>query len=473
VAGADPASPLAVDGHSARPYVDAMAQRRHPVTGDLSSAQRDALRDGAHRVLDGNWLGQSTVPSRSLYPHQWSWDSAFIAIGLARHDQDRAQRELESLFEAQWANGMVPHIRFSPHTPPEAYFPGPDFWQSWRSPDCPGGVATSGITQPPLHARAALEVARAAADRDAALAFLRRMYPRLVRQHAYLATRRDAGGHGLAAMVHPWESGLDNSPLWDASLDHLVIPAGALPPYRRRDLEHADAQDRPSDEAYDRFVYLAASYRDSGYDDAELLEHAPFLVEGPLFSAVELWSTHALAEIAALVGEDPAPHRARAARLHDALLERLWDPARGRFTARALRGGPPGTAATVSCFAPLLDPDLPADVVDQVVNDLRSPCFHPAEDRDHFLVPSYDLRARDFDPRRYWRGPVWINTDWLLWRGLRQHGAHDLADEVAGSALALVARSGFREYFDPFGGTGYGSDDFGWTAALTLDLLAG
>jgi len=445
----------------------------HPLPGDLGPADRAALADGARAVLDANWLGSSTVPSRSLYPHQWSWDSAFIAIGLVRHDQQRAQQELESLFAAQWASGMVPHIRFHPGTPSEAYFPGPDFWQSERSADCPGGVATSGITQPPLHARAALEIHEHAADRDAALAFLRRLYPGLVRQHDYLATRRDAGGAGLAAMVHPWESGLDNSPLWDASLDSLTIPPGALPAYRRRDLDRAKAADRPSDAAYDRFVYLAATYRNSGYDDAVLRDRAPFLVEGPLFTAIELWSAHALADIAVLVGEDPDPHRARAAHLHDALLGRLWDPARGRFTARSLRGGTMTTAATVSCFAPLLDPDLPAEVVRALVADLTSPCFHPQEEgREHFLVPSYDLRGADFDPRRYWRGPVWLNTDWLVWRGLRQHGHHALADEVAGSMLALVARSGFHEYFDPFGGAGYGSADFGWTAALTLDLLA-
>jgi hypothetical protein len=51
-------------------------------------------------VLDDNWLGASTVPSRSLYPHQWSWDSAFVAIGRSWYDQQRAQTELETLFNA-------------------------------------------------------------------------------------------------------------------------------------------------------------------------------------------------------------------------------------------------------------------------------------------------------------------------------------------------------------------------------------
>lgn len=87
------------------------------------------------------------------------------------------------------------------------------------------------------------------------------------------------------------------------------------------------------------------------------------------------------------------------------------------------------------------------------------------------MVASFDLAARGFDPRQYWRGPIWINIDWLLWRGLISHGRTRVADEVAASMLGLIRRSGWREYFSPFGGDGYGSHDFGWTAALIVDLL--
>lgn len=120
---------------------------------------------------------------------------------------------------------------------------------------------------------------------------------------------------------------------------------------------------------------------------------------------------------------------------------------------------------------PLLDGELPAEGVSAIVRDLSAPCFHPPEVDEHYLVPSYDIAGKLFDPRRYWRGPVWINTDWLIWRGLVHHGQHDLADHVAASMLELVRKSGFREYFDPFTGAGYGSNDFAWTAALTIDLI--
>jgi hypothetical protein len=174
----------------------------------LEEPVRQELLAGAQAVLDENWSGTSTVASRSLYPHQWSWDAGFIAIGRSWVEQQRAQQELETLFTGQWSNGMVPHIRFDPSVPADAYWPGPNFWKSERSGHAPAGVQTSGITQPPLHARAALEVYQHASNRDDALAFLRRMYPKLVAQHEYIQRWRDPAGHGLAVIVHPWESGI-------------------------------------------------------------------------------------------------------------------------------------------------------------------------------------------------------------------------------------------------------------------------
>ena len=438
-----------------------------PATGSVLAR----LEAEARAVLDANWLGASTLPSRTLYPHQWNWDSAFIAIGRSWYDQDRAQQELRSLFAAQWADGKVPSIVFNPSVAEDAYFPGPAFWQtSTRSPNAPRDIETSGITQPAIHARAALEMHRHARDGDASRAFLRWLYPKLVAEHAYFSGPRDPTRIGLPVIVHPWESGLDNSPVWDRDLAQLDIPPGSVPPYVRHDLAHGDPKDRPTNAAYDRFVYLAVRYRDSGYDDAAIAETVPFVMAGPLFGAIALWSMHALTEIASIVGEDPAPHREAATGLHDAMLRELWDPERRRFSGLDVIRRERSVEDTVVSLAPLLDPELPREQVEAIVADLHSASFHP-EAKISFVVPSYDLLGRDFDERRYWRGPVWLNTNWLLAAGLRQHGYRSLVEQIVSSSLRLVERAGFREYFDPFDGTGYGTDGFGWSAALTIDLI--
>ena len=447
----------------------------HPASPDFATALRmsDDLVDTARSVLDANWTGRHTRPSQTLYPHQWSWDSAFIAVGRSWHDAPRARLELEALFEAQWETGMVPSIVFDAAAPPDAYFPGPDVWQVERSPAAPHGRPTSGITQPPLHARAALEVHRHAPpdQRAESLAWLERLYPRLVAQQRYLATARDPRGRGLAAIVHPWESGLDDSPAWDRDFDRIAVPPGALPPFRRRDLDHAAAADRPTDADYERFLYLLTLERDVSYDDARVVAISPFLIADPLFNAIRLWSEHALAEIARLLGADPEPHRAAAQRIHEALIRELWVERRQRFCAWDLRRDQREPEDTIVSFGPLLDPDLPPAIVAAICRELESSSFHPRRHGAHYLVPTYDERAADFDPDRYWRGPVWINTNWLLWHGLRQHDRTDLASEIVASSVELVRRAGFREYFDPLDGSGHGSDRFSWSAALFIDMV--
>jgi glycogen debranching enzyme len=128
----------------------------------------------------------------------------------------------------------------------------------------------------------------------------------------------------------------------------------------------------------------------------------------------------------------------------------------------------------VVSFVPLVAPGLDsgkARATARSMNDVRH-CRFEDEGRTCFILPTYQPHDEDYNPRLYWRGPIWINTNWLLERGTRAAGETGLADELRHSSLELVRRAGLREYFDPHTGTGYGADRFSWTAALTLDLLA-
>ncbi|GIM89368.1 MGH1-like glycoside hydrolase domain-containing protein [Paractinoplanes toevensis] len=429
------------------------------------------LWNSAVRVLDTNWAGDHMVPSRRLYPHQWSWDAAFIAIGLAYVNPTRAWRDLRSLFEAQWPDGRVPHIVFDPATAEADYFPGPAFWDVPAYGNRPARGST-GIVQPPMHAIAAWEVYRHAAAHGAACAQEARtelewLYPRLVAQQRYLTTGRNLGRAGLASIVHPWESGLDNSPAWDEAMANVPADLALLSRYRRRDLDVSDAAHRPTDLDYSRYVGLVVSYRAEGYSDAGLLDRHAFAVECPAFNSILASAELALAQIAGELGlsAEAAGHRDRAGQITAAIIRRLWNERTGTFHARDVHTGKLTPANCVSGLLPLMLPDLPADLVRAVMDEMRS-------ERFGLPVPSYDRTAPDFDTMRYWRGPVWINVNWLIRRGLLMHGFRDEAEDLRTAMVRLVHRNGHFEYFHPTSGEGLGAPTFSWTAALSLDLLA-
>jgi Glycosyl hydrolase family 63 C-terminal domain len=437
----------------------------------MTTVTHEQLWQLAVTTLDHNWRHQHTVPSRTLYPHQWSWDAGFIAVGLARVAPERAWRDLRSLFSAQWSDGRVPHIVFDSTGRSDRYFPGPDFWQARASnPAAPSTAATTGIVQPPVHALAAWEVYRRAPG-YAALAELRWLYPRLVAQQRYLSVHRDIGGTGLASVVHPWESGQDNSPAWDAMLAAVPADTGLLERYRRRDLAVSQESHRPTDVDYARYITIAQAYRGYGYVDDGPGERYPFLVECPAFNALLAAAEYALAEIAAVVGADAAAHRQRARRITDALADRLFDPATGMFHARDVYTGRLSPKRCVGGLIPLILPELPATQVKSMLEEACSPRFG-LDERMALPLPSYDRTAPDLDPARYWRGPIWINMNWLLWRGLRDHGQPALAAALRRSMIEVVRASGCYEYFHATTGAGVGTPEFSWTAALILDLLA-
>src|SRR6185312_9271697 len=85
--------------------------------------------------------------------------------------------------------------------------------------------------------------------------------------------------------------------------------------------------------------------------------------------------------------------------------------------------------------------------------------------------PSFSTREDGFLwIRRYWRGPTWINSAWLIWLGLVRLGYEEQAHELASRLGQAVRLSRLREYYHPYTGRGMGAVDFAWSS-LILELL--
>lgn len=429
----------------------------------------DPLIGQAKMVLDLNWTGEYTKPGPRLYPHQWSWDSAFIAIGYANYDQDRAVKELSHLLNHQWSDGLLPHIVFDPNF--GGYFPGMDFWHAECDRNARCERDTSGVVQPPLHATAALHVYRKAGDAVAARTFLEEMFPRLAAWHDYLYRERDPEGEGLVYIRHPWESGMDNSPMWDAIMLRMQLRPDEIPRYQRADTHVVSPQDRPESASYDRFAYLVRLFSERNYEEARIREDCPFLVQDVLFNALLCQGERDLAEIARIMGEDPSPHEERAGKTAGAMNEKLWDEEHGSYLDFDLVAGQTIQVYAAAGFLPLFAGIPDGNRARRMVGRLKTTGFGLGGG-GVAAVPSYDPLGFGFSPTRYWRGPVWINIDWLLMHGLARYGFEEHARHLCETIVDLVRDAGFYEYFHPTTRAGHGSNLFSWTAALVLDVLA-
>jgi len=422
----------------------------------MNAANPSQALEHAFAVLRENDRGTYTVPTKGLYPFQWNWDSCLTALGLAELDEDRAWTEIETLFVHQWPDGMIPHIVF--HVPSDTYFPGPNVWGTNRP------TPTSGITQPAVAGFAAKRLFDRAKDKAMAAARCRALLPKIDAWHRWFYENRDPHGEGLVAILHPWEAGRDNSVDWDEAL--AQVPTTGIAPYTRRDTDHANPAHRPTKAQYDAYMWLVEHFRALGWDNSRLHDASPFQVIDPAFNAILIRACTDLAALADELGEAEiaARNSAWAQRALPAL-DTLWSAESGRYLARNRVTGKLIDSQSIGGLLPVFAP-IPAArchaIAEHVQGLLKAL---------NYIVPSHDIGTAGYEPQRYWRGPVWLVTNYMIADGLRNAGELAVADRIAQSSLELITKSGFAEYYDPKTGEPLGGGRFTWTAAMVIEFL--
>ncbi len=435
----------------------------------LTQLEISALIMQAQEVLRKNWRDGYTIPSPTLYPFQWLWDSGFIALGYFYFDLEKAQSEIRSLFKGQWKNGMVPHIIF--HKEDENYFPGPAVWGSHLSPNAPVGLPTTGITQPPVIGFILEMMYQNAADKNTILPFIKEMFPKVLAFHRYLYRFRDPGKEGLIHIIHNWESGMDNAPLWDAALQRIEVDDTRDLSKMRRDVKNVEAEVRPSDAEYRRYLYLVELFKKYRYDDERITKNCPFLIQTPLFNSILVRSNLGLIKLAKILGVNSSEIEDWNTLTVNAMNTKLWDAQTQSYQAYDLVADAPIPNHMLAAIAGPLFAEIPDQqrakiLIAKLQREFTLPGF--------YKCPSYNPNGPEFEPQRYWRGPVWINMNWMLYHGLKNYGETNLAAEVKSDSIELLSNIGFFEYFDPRKNVkkGYGGDYFSWSAALFLDWMS-
>lgn len=413
-----------------------------------------SIHDNAIAILRENDRGTYTVPTKGLYPFQWNWDSCLTALGQRHFDENRAWAEIETLMDHQWPCGMVPHIIF--HQPDDGYFPGPDVWQTGRP------VPTSGITQPAVAGFALRRLYDRSTDRASRAARLRVLLPRVTLWHRWFFATRDPAGEGLVALIHPWESGRDNSIDWDEAFARVPRTASA---YVRKDILHADPSHRPTGDWYDRYIWLVEHFRGLGWDTARLHDASPFQVVDPGFNAILLRSCADVADLAEDLGLTVIADENRAYALRGvAAMEGLWSDRHGQYLCRDRITGSlvdsPSIGGLLAAFCAI--PPARAARIAQTIDGHAT----------RWRVASHPPSDPRFDGKRYWRGPVWLVVNYMIADGLARAGQPAAAAAIIASSLDLIRLSGFAEYYDPQTGAPCGGARFTWTAAMVMEFLA-
>ena len=434
--------------------------------GRLDALARDVLRE--------NDLGHMVTAAPRLYPHQWSWDAAFVSIGLAHMSVQRAILELETLFAGQWSTGMIPHIVFSDAP---GYFPGPEVWGTDQVAAKPSGVRTSGICQPPVHAIAVariVDLGRAAggADQRAAERFGAAALPRLVAWHRWLSQVRDPTGRGVVEIHHGWESGMDNSPRWDSAYARVQVTRPVE--LRRHDTAVvADAGERPTDAEYLRYLQLVKEMEAVGYDDAQVADAVSFRVTDVLMTAVLALAADETARLARSLGHaELAPEQETIAARARAGLVATVDPQTGACRDLDVLAGDWVQAESIAAWSLALCGG-PQELRRRHTAVLAGPRWATHPSLRYAVPPTLSPDDPGFRPRTYWRGPTWPVVTWLFVWALRQHGEDALADTWRDECLRLLGDGTFGEYYDPQTGVPAGSHHQSWTAAAAIDWLAG
>lgn len=410
--------------------------------GRLIAEAKRVLLDNRHRGRS-RWENRTfdfVCPSNAKYPFQWLWDSCFHAIALTHVDVTLARQEIVGLLQAAQPDGFIPHMILWER---ERYLE-----QIARYSIAMLNDYLTAISQPPVLAQAIERVYRTAPDD----AFLATVLPKTKAYYRWWIKNRDPDLDHLIAIIQPDESGLDASPKYDALLQMTTTDVAALRAAMKR---------------------IFAAYASLRHDSKALMASDVFNVEDVMVNSFYAQGLRALARLCRIADEteDAGEFDGLANLVENAVVEKCYDPERGVFFDLYGAKETPARVLTVTSLVPLILDHLPAEIARRMVNDHL---LDPAEFWLPYPIPSVAANEPTFDPEAktglLWRGPTWVNMNWAIVSGLRQHGFTEIADELARRSCEMVERGGWREYYSPYSAQGYGAPSFGWTT-LILDFL--
>jgi glycogen debranching enzyme len=387
-----------------------------------------------------------TRPSLSPYASQYFWDTCFHSfIFTALDEVEMAMSHIKSLFSLQQKDGFVGHIIYWNKILPNRIT---DIFQSRPSLGLKlFRTHSSALIQPPIVAQAVQNIFNKTRD----LNFLQEIYPKLKKYFTWLAENRDFEGEGLLSIISPFESGMD----WKPTFDEVV------------GFKHGKANWK----LFAKVVTVDIRNFLHNYHLKTIYRKGYFIVKEVGFNTMYIQNLRVMSVLGKFAGD---PESDQYGILAEKVLRRLmnvmYDEQDNAFYDVYGRDYRKIRVLTPTIFYPVVIDGLPDELQKKV---LARHLFNKDEFEASFPIPSVAKNDPSFNPAKsvyIWRGPSWIVFNWFIYHFLKDRGYEHEAGILVDCIRSLIEKSGFREYYNPFTGEGYGAIEFTWTG-LIADML--
>ncbi|KAI8799279.1 Six-hairpin glycosidase-like protein [Cladochytrium replicatum] len=382
-----------------------------------------------------------TQPSLFKYgAGQWLWDSCGAIVANVHRNPEDAKSEFRTLMNSQIANGMVPEEI------------------SW-----PSGSGNQ-VTQMPTIAHALQTIYRETKD----AAFIKEMVPKVAAYYEWWRTTRDIDGNGLVTTIHPWESGIDASPAFDAAWHFTyTTPIFSFPILY---LKFPELQSYYKDTMKWNITAILARKKAEGSIIANW-----FMVQDIAMNTLHAVGWAVLGDLATAYGDtaNAKVYYANNVAAENAIKKEMWRSDLKRFVTcfRDQDGSRQQSAVqTVQSLFPLLMRSLTAEQKAAVIADASD----PTKFWSNYPFPSVSKAEKTYEAvytvNLLWRGPSWGFTNWFVVEGLINQGRQDLAQTAVDRWAKAIAVGGIWEMFNADTGYGYGAEGLGMSTTIVDSL---
>ncbi|TVZ26863.1 trehalase [Gillisia sp. Hel_I_86] len=386
-----------------------------------------------------------TKPSPGTYPYQFFWDTCFhVFIFCALEENEMAKSHIRSLFALQREDGFVGHMIYWNRLKPGRW---PDFFQSLPTYKNLYKSHMSALIQPPLVAMAIERLIQVSAD----IHFLREILPCVKKYYQWLADNRDFDGDNLLSIISPFESGMD----WKPSYDEV--------------LKFNDG--KANKKLFWKVIWVDVRNFLNNYNLKKIRKQNYFQVKDVGFNSIYAQNLRSMSRLCKMLGDPGAKgFNTLAQKVEESILKLMYNEEDAAFYDCYGKDNKQLKVITPTIFYPLGLDGVPQNIVEKV---MEIHLFKGEEFQTPYPIPSVAKNEPAFNPTEsiyIWRGPTWIVNNWFLYNFFIDNNYRREASQLARCIEGLIEKSGFREYYNPFTGEGYGAKDFTW-AGLLLDML--